>query len=226
MRQLSEEELDQIKKAISAKELTSAEILVEIYDHYVSHLEGFESSKFEEELFELEQKFSYSYCHALQSKFIKASKKEIFNLQWSIFKTYFTWPRFLATALFLVFYFLFWMDVANKTKVQLLIIPIVVIVILSAWIYYRSFKKVSKIKQMIASPKGIQSSLLASIMMQLSLITSSFNLMILLPKVFDVPNYMESPYFIAGTLILFFIYVSYSLTLFEAWKLKSKTALI
>lgn len=226
MRKLSEQELDQIKKAISAKELTSAEILLEIYDHYVSHLEGFESSKFEEELLELEEKFSYSYCHALQSKFIKASKKEIFNLQWSIFKTYFTLPRFLATALFLVFYFLFWMDVANKTKVQLLIIPIVAIVILSAWIYYRSFKKVSKIKQMIASPKGIQSSLLASIMMQLSLITSSFNLMILLPKVFDVPNYMESPYFIAGTLILFFIYVSYSLTLFEAWKLKTKSSLI
>ncbi|MBN7817243.1 hypothetical protein [Algoriphagus pacificus] len=226
MRKLSEQELDQIKKAISAKELTSAEILLEIYDHYVSHLEGFESSKFEEELFELEQKFSFRYCHALQSKFIKASKKEIFNLQWSIFKTYFTWPRFLATALILVFYFLFWMDVSNKTKVQLLIIPIVAIVILSAWIYYQSFKKVSKIKQMIASPKGIQSSLLASIMMQLSLITSSFNLMILLPKVFDVPNYMESSYFIAGTLLLFFIYVSYSLTLFEAWKLKTKSSLI
>lgn len=226
MRKLSEQEFDQVKKAIAAKELTSAEILVEIYDHYISHLELFESSEFEKELVELEQKFSYSYCHALQSKFIKASKKEIFNLQWSLFKTYFTWPSFLATALFLVFYFLFWMNVANKTKVQLLIIPIVAIVILSAWIYYRSFKKVSKIKQMIASTKGIQSSLLASIMMQLSLITSSFNLMILLPKVFDVPNYMESSYFIAGTLLLFFIYVSYSLTLFEAWKIKSKTALL
>ncbi|MFC5625701.1 hypothetical protein [Algoriphagus winogradskyi] len=226
MRQLSAPELDQVKRAIAAKELTSAEILVEIYDHYVSHLESFESTEFEAELVELEEKFNYSYCHALQAKFIKETKKEIFNLQWSIFKTYFTWPRFLITSVFLVIYFLFWMDVANKTKVQLLIIPIVAIVILSAWIFYGSFKKVSKIKQMIASPKVIQSSLLASIMMQLSLITSSFNLMILLPKVFDVPNYLESPYFIAGTLILSFIYVSYSLTLYEAWKLKTKTALI
>jgi len=58
MRQLSEEELDQVKRAIAVKDLTSAEILIEIYDHYVSHLERFEEAEFEEQLFELEQKFT------------------------------------------------------------------------------------------------------------------------------------------------------------------------
>ncbi len=226
MRKLTEQELNQVKKAIAAKELSSAEILLEIYDHYVSHLESVESSEFEKELFELEQKFKYSYCHALQAKFVKASKKEIFNLQWSIFKTYFTWPKFIATVVFLILYTLFWIEVENKTKAQLLIIPIVSIVILSAWIYYCSFKKVSDIKKMMNSPKSIQSSLLSSIMLQLSLITSSFNLMIMLPNLFDLPDFMDSTYFIAGTLALFLIYVSYSLTLYEAWKIKSKTALI
>lgn len=226
MRKLTEQELDQVKKAITAKDLTSAEILLEIYDHYVSHLERFESSEFEVEMVELEEKFKYSYCHALQAKFLKSSKKEIFNLQWSIVKTYFSWPKFLATMVFMVVYFLLWMEVENQTKAQLLIIPIVLIVILSGWIYYCSFRKVSKIKKMMGSRKSIQSSLLSSIMMQLSLITSSFNLMILLPKLFDVPNFMDSTYFIVGTLTMFFIYASYSLTLFEAWKIKSKTALI
>ncbi|MCE7054777.1 hypothetical protein LZF95_08840 [Algoriphagus sp. AGSA1] len=226
MRKLTEQELDQVKRAISAKDLTSAEILLEIYDHYVTHLESFEQADFEVELFELEQKFNYSYCHALQAKFVKASKKEIFNLQWSIFKTYFTWPRIVATVISLLLYTLLWIEVENKTKAQLLIIPIVSIAILSAWIYYCSFRKVSDIKKMMNSSKPIQSSLLTSIMLQLSLITSSFNLMIMLPRLFDVPDFMDKTYFIAGTLALFFIYVSYSLTLYEAWKIKSKTALI
>ena len=226
MRKLTEKELDQVKKVIAAKELTSAEILVEIYDHYVSHLESFESSEFEEELIELEQKFMYSYCHALQAKLFKASKKDILSFQWSIFKTYFTWPKFLATTFFLAIYIIIWMEVEHKTKAQLLIIPMISIVILSAWIYYRSFKKVRKIKKMIDSPRTIESSLLKVIMIQLSLITSSFNLLILTPKIFDIPEFMESPYFLAATLALFLFYASYSLTLFEAWKIKSRTALI
>ena len=226
MRKLSEEELDLVKKAIAAKELTSAEILVEIYDHYVSHLEGFESSEFESELFELEQKFTYGYCHSLQAKLFKASKKEILSFQWSIFKSYFTWLKFLATTFFFAIYSLIWMEVEHKTKAQLLIIPVISIVILSTWIYYRSFNKVRKIKKMIDSPRTIESSLSKVIMIQLSLITSSFNLLILTPKIFDIPAFMESPYFLAATLALFLIYASYSLTLFEAWKIKSRTALI
>lgn len=226
MRELSEQEFDQVKKAIAAKDLTSAEILVEIYDHYISHLENFESSEFEEELFELEQKFTYGYCHALQAKLFKASKKEVLSYQWSIFKTYFTWPKFLATTFFLVIYSLIWMEVENKTKAQLLIIPIFSIVILSAWIYYRSFIKVRKIKRMIGSDRTIESSLSKVIMIQLSLITSSLNLMIFSPKIVGKPASWDSPYFLAATLALFLFYTSYSLTLFEAWKIKSKTALL
>ena len=226
MRKLSEQELDQIKKAISAKELTSAEILIEIYDHYVSHLEGFESSKFEEELFELEQKFSYSYCHALQSKFIKASKKEIFNLQWSIFKTYFTCPRMLGTILFLCAYIFFWGTIEAKTKGLILVIPLVVVLCLSGWIWIKSYKKVREIKRIVNAQKRIESSYLSTIMVQFSLMTSSFNLLILVPKILDVPNFLDSVFFLVASFSLFILYTGYTLTLFEAWRLKTKSALI
>ncbi|MEP1088395.1 hypothetical protein [Algoriphagus sp.] len=226
MRQLSEQELDQVKRVISAKELTSAEILVEIYDHYVSHLESFESSEFEEQLFELEQKFKYSYCHALQAKFLKASKKEIFNLQWSIFKSYFTWPRIVATAVLFSLLLLLWGNIDSRTKGITLVILVSIILILSGWIWYNSFKKVKKIKALIRSKNIIQSSLLTTVIMQLSLVTSSLNMMIMVPKILGAPDFFESTYFLVSSFSLFFIYVSYTLTLFEAWKIKSKTALI
>ena len=37
------------------------------------NLESFESSEFESELIELEQKFTFGYCHSLQAKLFKAS---------------------------------------------------------------------------------------------------------------------------------------------------------
>ncbi|MEB2776442.1 hypothetical protein SYJ56_14055 [Algoriphagus sp. D3-2-R+10] len=95
MRKLTEQEFDQVKKTIAAKNLTSAEILVEIYDHYVSHLEGFEEADFEKELFELEQKFTYSYCHSLQTKFIKASKKEVGKMHWKVIQRNLHLPRII-----------------------------------------------------------------------------------------------------------------------------------
>lgn len=226
MRKLSEQELDKVKKAIAAKELTSAEILMEIYDHYVSHLESFEESKLQDELFELEQKFNYSYCRALQAKFIKASKKEMLNLQWSIFKTYFTWPRMLASATFLIFLLTLWGNIESRTKGLSLILPLVLIILMTAWIYFISYRKVTKIKKMIPSEKRIESSYLSNIMMQLSLLMSTFNLIILVPKILDFPNFLDSNFFLVASFSLFIIYTGYTLTLFEAWKIKSKTSLI
>jgi len=226
MRQLTEQELNQVKNAVAAKELISAEILLEVYDHYVSHLESFDESDFEAELFELEQKFKYSYCHALQAKFIKASKKEMFNLQWTIFKTYFTWPRFLATIAFLIFLLTLWGNIDSRTKGLSLILPLVLIILMTAWIYFKSYRKVTKIKKMIPSHKKIESSYLNTIMIQLTLLMSSFNLIILVPKILDFPYFLDSNFFLVASFSLFIIYTSYTLTLFEVWKIKTKTSLI
>lgn len=226
MRTLTQTELEQVKKAITAKGLSSAEILLEIYDHYVSHLERFGKGDFEGQLKELEEKFPYSYCHSLQAKFAKASKKEIFGLQWTIFKTYFTWPRFFATAFFLAFMLVLWDTIDNRTKGLTLVVPVVFSMLLTGWIFYKSYRKVKDIKGTLKSQTTVKSSYLDAILGQFSLLTSSLNLLIFVPKIFGTPNFFDSPYFLATSFFLLFGYVAYTLTLFEAWKIKSKTALI
>jgi len=226
MRKLTEKELDQIKKSIVYKEITSAEILMEIFDHYVSHLQSYEEQDFEEQLFELEQQFTYSYCHALQAKFLKASKKEIFHLQWNLFKTYFTWPRMLGTVLFLCANIFFWGTMEAKAKGLILVIPLVIVLCLNGWIWVKSYKKVRGIKKMVNSQNRIESSYLSTILIQFSLMTSSFNLLILVPKILDVPNFLDSVFFLVASFSLFILYTGYTLTLFEAWRLKTKSALI
>tara|TARA_R110002020_G_scaffold367284_3_gene579200 strand:- start:393 stop:1070 length:678 start_codon:yes stop_codon:yes gene_type:complete len=225
MRQLSQQELDQVKKVIAAKELTSAEILVEIYDHYVSHLESFESSGFEEELFELEYRFKYSYCHALQAKFLKASKKEIFNLQWSIFKTYFTWPKILATAVFLAILIFIWTSIDSKTQVKAIVLVTIICILSSIGFYVNSFLKVRGIKKLIKSTKTIESSYASTIMLQGMLMQSLFHILFFVPNL-GFANIIESEYFGPISLSIFFIYFSLTLTLIRAWKVKSKSALL
>ena len=225
MRQLSERELDQVKRAIVAKELTSAEILVEIYDHYVSHLESFEEAEFEDELFELEQKFNYSYCHALQAKFLKASKKEIFNLQWSIFKTYFTWPRIVATAVFIAFLIFVWNTIDSQTQIKAIVLVTFICILSSIGFYINSFRKVRGIKKLIKSNKTIESSYASTIMIQGMLMQSIFHILFFVPDL-GFANIIESEYFGPISLCIFFTYIGLTLTLIRAWKIKSKTALI
>ena len=226
MRQLTDAELDQVKKTIAAKDLSSAEILLEIYDHYLSHLESFGQAEFDAQMEELQEKFTYSYCHSLQIKFAKASKKEIFRLQWSIFKSYFSWPRFIGTALFLALMIFLWETIDPKTKVLTLVIPLVFSMLLTGWIFYKSYKKVRAIKNTLKSHNTVKSSYLDAILGQFSLLTSSLNLFVLFPKIFGTPNFFDSTYFLAIGFFLLFGYLGYTLTLFEAWKIKSKTALI
>jgi hypothetical protein len=123
MRKLSDKELDQVKRAIAAKDLTSAEILIEIYDHYVSHLESFEGSEFKDELFDLEQKFRYSYYNSLQENFEKSTKKELLKIQWRISKSYFSWPKIISTALVVTLLTLLFENLEGKTKVFTVVVP-------------------------------------------------------------------------------------------------------
>jgi hypothetical protein len=224
-RKLDQAELNRIQKAISAKELTSVEILMEVYDHYVSHLEGFEEAEFEVELFELEQKFTYGYCHALQAKFLKASKKEFFNLQWSIFKTYFTWPKILATAVFLAVLIVVWNSIDSKTQVKAIVLVTIICIFTSIGFYANSFQKVRGIKKLIKSNKTIESSYASTIMIQGMLIQSLFHILFFIPDL-GFADIIESEYFGPISLSIFFIYFCLTFTLIKAWKIKSKTALI
>ena len=89
MRQLNQLELKEIQRSIFHKEISSAEVLAEIYDHYVSHLQEFPESEFGSQLLELEQKFTQAYCHSIQAKFNKSVREDISKTQWWVLKSYF-----------------------------------------------------------------------------------------------------------------------------------------
>ena len=227
MRQLSERELDQVKKAIAVKELTSAEILIEIYDHYVSHLERFEEAEFEEQLFELEQKFTPKYCKNLQLDFYENAEKEINRLQWSILKSYFTWPRAMWTVLLFSIFIFFWLNGGNISKILVLGIPFMAGLSLNGWLWYKSYKKVSDIRKLLKSHTTLQSSYLPDSINQFVIMFLTLNTLIFtIPTLVELFNTTESLFFIIAILLALGMFVTHILSFYEACKIKSKTGLI
>jgi hypothetical protein len=224
---LSSKELTCIQKAIAVKDLTSAEILMEVYDHYVSHLESFEEAEFKGELFELEQKFRYSYYNSLQENFEKSTKRELLKIQWKITKSYFSWPKIIITALVVISLTLLFENLEGKTKGLAVVAPVGLTVLLMAFIGIKSFLKVRRIKNAIGTTSKVQSSFLTSILLQFQMVLSFFNLFVLMPRLlFDRAVWLDSPYFTIASFLLCLFYIGYLFSLIEAWKIKSKTALI
>ena len=148
MRQLTEIELQEIQQTIMKKEISSAEILMEIYDHYITHLQEFSENEFNEQLSELEDKFTYGYCHALQFGFKKKAKEDIHQMQWMVIQKYFCASRwlYLAGILVLVFY------VATQARTDkelgiLLLSPMILLLLANIAFGYRNFKKLRPIKK-------------------------------------------------------------------------------
>lgn len=227
-RELDQEEISRIQKAIAVKELTSAEILMEVYDHYVSRLESKSAENFDQELLELEQKFTYSYCHALQAKLLKATKKDIHQTQWSIIKSYFTWPRFLGTLIALVFLILLWNELEGKARGIAIAIPMGIITLAFSWIFFKSWRKVRKIKQAAGQKSMVQSSYITNLTLQFVMVVGLFNIFIHIPKIlgFEGEAFFDGIYFIVMSFMLCLFYLTYCLSLIETWKIKSKSALI
>ena len=226
MRQLSQQELDQVKKAIAAKELTSAEILVEIYDHYVSHLESFESSEFKEELFELEHKFKYSYCHALQAKFNKEIRKDLGKLHWKIFRRNFRLPRILYILGIMACAFHLSSYIGDgKQASMLMVFPLLILTVFNLYYLTRSNLRTKQIKRLINQKKAIHSSLYYPISERMYLpVMIVYPILWISDLIFEIQVISELTPQIASTFsTLFFIYVA---SLVEIWNIKSKTALI
>ncbi|SFT95548.1 hypothetical protein SAMN04489724_2947 [Algoriphagus locisalis] len=226
MRQLSEQELDQVKRAIAAKELTSAEILMEVYDHYVSHLESYGDSEFEGELFELEQKFTHHYCKALQEKHYNSTHRGMRVLQWKIFKSQLSWPNFIVTATLFSLISYLWTTIDGRTRTVVILVPLGIILLLVVWILIKSTVKVRSIKKTLGVSNYIQSDYLKIILGQWTLILSTLTLGVLAPKNLGFTDPFTNPYYTYITFFLAILYLGYFLTLLQAWKIKSKTALI
>ena len=227
MRTLSPEELKLVQKAIALKEITSAEVLMEIYDHYISHLQEFPEEKFTEQLFELEQKFTYAYCHALQSKFNKSSKAEIGKIQWRVIRQYFCTSRwiFAAGILGIIFY------VASQTRTSqeiglLILSPLILLSVMLFAFYWRVYEKMRPIKQTFKGVRiPIQSSLSTPFSERIYLPVLLAQTVVSIPKIFSI-DFALGHFLPAIAGVMTCLLTIYMLSLLEVWKIKSKTALI
>lgn len=227
MRPLTEIELQEIRKSIMRKEISSAEILMEIYDHYISHLQEFPIEKFNEQLFQLDQKFTYGYCHALQFRFNKKAKEDIHQTQWMVIRKYFCASRwlYLVGILVLVFY------VATQARTEkelgiLLLSPMMLLLIANMAFGYQNIKKLRPIKKTfkdIGIP--INSSLALPISERMYFPILMAQLFVYVPKLI-FSQIDLSPFLPAGAAAITVLLTLYTVSLLEVWKIKSKTALV
>ncbi|GAB2615796.1 hypothetical protein [Belliella aquatica] len=227
MRQLTEIELQEIRRSTMRKEIFSAEILMEIYDHYISHLQEFSESQFHEQLFELDQKFTYGYCHALQAKFNKEAKEDIYQTQWMVIRKYFCTSRwlYLAGIMALAFY------VATQARTEeelrvLLLSPMILLLIANIGFGYQNFKKLRPVKKAFKDNGiPIRSSLALPISERMYFPILMVQFFVYIPKLIFT-NLDISPYLAAGAGIFTVLLTLYVISMIEVWKIKSKTALV
>jgi hypothetical protein len=226
MRQLTDIETKEIRIAIMQKELSSAEILMEIYDHYISHLQEFPEEEFNEQLFELEQKFTYPYCHALQAKFNKEIRKELSSLQWQVLKKYFCLSKILYVVIFSFIAFQMSRFVTDQKEIAILMLsPLFILAIAHIFILIKSHFRIKGIKRDFETKEPLQSSLLYPFSEKLYLpVMMAYGLMWSAEYIL----YSEALGNLAPSIaVIIFVFLSiYVLTLLEVWQIKNKTTLI
>ncbi len=228
MRELSERELKYVQQAIARREITSAELLMEVYDHFISHLEGFSEEDFEVQLNALNEKWTYSYCKKLQHDLSKNINKAVRKTQWTLLKSYFSWPKMVFT-LILIGGITILVNLLT-IKMQLLILfglPIVYLTVLLFWILFRTYKKISPIKEVFKETDLKISSIFSNQFVAfISLPLHFYNFFLNVPRIFGMDKLI--PEYILNYLSITFCFVIYlhCISSYEAWKIKSKTALI
>lgn len=230
MRKLPEEELKLVQTAIKAKEISVIEILAEIYDHYISHLEGFSEEEFENELSKLESKWTNLYCLRLQDEFIKISDKSLKALHWKLIKSYFTWPKIISSILFFGVLYGLSLWLTPKVFAFSTIIPAIFLFhIFNFSLFYSSRKKYGSLRKTFKlglkrfDLNYSESNCLSA---ALSTLLALPNIIIYGPKAFDSVDLGISP----NLILLFLSFMAFlisviSFSAYEAWKIKSKTAL-
>jgi len=224
MRKLSDTENRQIITSITGKVISSAEILMEIYDHYVSHLKEVPEEKFNEQLTELDKKFTYSYCHDIEFKFNQNVKEDISKTQWKVIKKYFCTSRCIYLVGFLALVFFVSTQAQSEREVRLLLLSpfILLLVLMSLALGYQWIRRILPIKKLFKeNGVPINSSFAMPFSMHLYIPIMLLNV----PKLFFDNYYLESisP---AVVTIITVLFILYAISLMEVLKIKSKTVLI
>lgn len=230
MRKLTEDELKLVQLAIIAKDLTVIEVIAEIYDHYITHLEGFSEEEFKSELAKLESIWIYPYCRELQGKFTASVNKSIRSLQWKLIKSYFTWPRLMVTLMLFLVAYLGSIFLPSKIFLFGVIVPILIfLLVFGILMTYRSRGKFKDLKQIFNYRttgslliSGESSYLFSHSLFPVQLL----NVFILAPKILGWVEDFSNPFMSLVILLFSFFLFIHTLTIHEAWKIKSKTALI
>jgi len=229
MRKLSEEELTLIQKSIIRKEISATELLAEIYDHYVSHLETILASEFHTQLSLLDLKWTQEYCKQLQRDLQTSINKSIRSLQWQLAKSYFSWPRMIFTLSLLVLISYLITSITWKLQVILFILPLLFLLtfgIVLSMRSYRNNKEIKKIFNFRNSGIFIMSFQNSNFLNHITLPLHAFTIVLLAPRIWAGQNFAPD-YILNGIGIAFGLYlILHSVTILEAWKIKSKSALI
>lgn len=228
MRNLSEGELKSVQKAIAQREITAAELLMEVYDHYISHLEGFPEEHFEEQLNALNEKWTYSYCKKLQHDLSKNINRSVRKTQWGLIKSYFSWPKMVFTLIFIGGITLLVNLLTHKMQLMILFgLPIVYMTTFLVFVLVRTHKKIKPIKKTFQDTELKISSIFSNQFITfLSLPLHFYNFFLNVPRIFGVDKLI--PEYLLNYLSITFCFIIYlhCISSYEAWKIKSKTALI
>lgn len=226
MRQLTDIELQEIRNTILHKEISSAEILIEVYDHYVSHLQEFPIEEFNDQLYELEEKFTYAYCHALQAKFNKEIRKELSSIHWQVFKRYFCLSKILYVLIFSFLAFQMSRFVTDEKEIAIIVLsPFLILAGAHIFFLMKSHFRIKAIKKDFNTAGPLQSSLYYPFSEKLYLpVVMAYVIMWSVEWVFNSNPIANLAPSIAA--IIFIILSIYVLTLLEVWQIKTKTALI
>jgi hypothetical protein len=230
MRTLSEQELKLVQTDIIAKEISVMEILAEVYDHYISHLEGFSEKDFENELSKLDSKWTNLYCLSLQDEFIKTSDRSLKALHWKLIKSYFTWPKIISTILFFGALYGLSLWITPKVFAFSTIIPAILLFhIFNFSLFYSSRKKYVSLRKIfnLGSRKfDLNYAETNSLCVALATLLALPNIIIYGPKAIESANLGIS----TNLILLFLSFIAFlmsiiSFSAYEAWKIKTKTAL-
>jgi len=228
MRTLSEEELKSVQKTIAKRDITAAELLMEVYDHFISHLEEFPEKDFEVQLNALNEKWSYGYCKKLQHDLSKNINKSVRKTQWSLLKSYFSWPKMVFTLILIGGITLLVNLMTHKMQLLILFgLPIVYLGAFLFWILFRTYKKISPIKEVFKDTDLKISSIFSNQFIAfISLPLHFYNFFLNVPRIFGldklIPEYLLNYLSITFCLIIYL----HCISAYEAWKIKSKTALL
>ncbi|MBC6366607.1 hypothetical protein [Algoriphagus sp. AK58] len=228
MRKLTEQELKLVQQTMIKKHITSAELLMEIYDHYISHLERFSAEDFDKELIELNKHWTCIYCETLEKELFKNINKSIRRSQWGLIKSFFSWPKLVFTFFLITTITLLANSLEAKLQRMLLVMPpLFFLLALIVFVGATSLLRIRRIKRLFnAIELKIDSTYSRYFVTYLFLPISFFNLGIYTPKLLGTDNFL--PEYLSNFSVVsfsFFLYI-YSISAYEAWKIKSKTALI